>query len=75
MKIVQATPEQEQAVKSIIVEQMAEMLAAEGIDLDDDNAVIAALAGFGSASIAELWETARAMARGLDGRERSPRAN
>jgi hypothetical protein len=66
MKIETASPEQAAAVKSILVKQMAEKLAAECFDLADDGAVIGILAGaFGSAATAELWEPARELARTL----------
>lgn len=67
MEIVQASAEQAEAVKSILVKQMAERLAAECFDLADDAAVIGILAGaFGSAAVAELWGPARELARTLE---------
>lgn len=66
MKIEKATPEQAEAMKSILTRQMAEKLAAECFDLSDDAEVIRILSGaFGSASAAELWEPARELARTL----------
>jgi len=66
MEIVQASPEQADAVKSILTRQMAERLAEECFDLANDGAVIGILAdAFGSAAAAELWEPARELARTL----------
>lgn len=47
-------------VKEIIADEMADVLFAEGIDVDDPAAVVAALAanGFGSPSIAHCMDRA-----------------
>jgi hypothetical protein len=65
MQIVQASPQLIAAVHAILVASMAARLAIKGNDLNDDTAIIVALAqsGFGAASIAALRAKAADAAR------------
>lgn len=64
MQIVKATPEQSDAVRAVIARQMARTLSAQGVNLDDHTAVVAALlgAGHGARSIRDLRRAAVAIA-------------
>ncbi|MFC4171418.1 hypothetical protein ACFOYU_05010 [Microvirga sp. GCM10011540] len=64
LKIDKASPEQAEAIRSMLTRQMAEDLAAECFDLIDNAAVIRILAdAFGLATAAELFEPTRELAK------------
>ncbi|MXQ14603.1 hypothetical protein [Microvirga makkahensis] len=64
LKIDKASPEQAEAIRSMLTRQRAEKLAAECLDLTDDAAVIRILTdAFESAAAAELFKAAWELAK------------
>ena len=63
--ILAASPVLATAVRRVVVRQMAASIYSAPVDIDDDAAVVRHLtgAGFGSATISNLMDDARAVAR------------